>query len=360
MKKIFTLFLATLFIASCGNTGNKETSTGSTTNTWTVKTTDTNTSTSTTTWSSTTETPVVKAKVIILEEKDTPLKEMLNAEAGVEATFLSEGEIFEAFQKNMKESTEKGEQITLEPSEEWKKQWVWAIKLFVNEYYPLMVFKASDKENTQIDLETIKKENPEFIYINEIDGETYFAFKNPMFLNGIKRVQFLNAELLKTVESSSFLITWERDENKKDLLLIEDPLCPYCSQEFLGEDFQKNILPKYNIYFLPVALPSHANAPALSALWLKNKDNPKILDLIKATFENQDKLLQADVSKMENVKEILALEGFNFDIPKVEDIFKTDIQQEILSELNIAGTPTSFKKEGNKLILITDKAKELK
>lgn len=330
--------------------GNKEVDTDS--NTWT----ETNT-----TWTGNSEAPKQKFNMTIIDEPDSPMVENLKKDPGLNLTFLSteeENEISKFFINKMKEEQKENKKIVLKATPEGIKQWAKDLEIPVVEHYPLLVFKDSEKKATKIDLDAVKKENPDFVWILEKDGEKYFAFKSPIFLQGIKRVQVLWDTLAKSLESNSILVSWKYDENKKTLVFVEDPLCPYCATEYTSDKTQKKLLKEYNVYLLPLALPSHPNADKLASIWLANKDNAKINDLVVEIYKKQAQFQGLDFNNKDAIKSVIGLEGFELKTEWYND----EAVRTLATELGVSGTPSKFilDKKTNKIKVVLEAEKEIK
>lgn len=296
---------------------------------------------------------------LLLIDKNNPLEADMSKDENVNITFLKEGNsIYDNILTQMQTSSTNGDIIKINPTEEWKAQWVEPLELKVREYYPLMVFKNTEKETTNLDLDQILIENPDMVYVFEENDVKYFAFKDPILVGGIKRIQVLENELVNEIKNSYILVSDEVSADKENLLLIEDPLCPYCAQSYLAET---QLLDKYNVYVLPLALdiPWHENSDELSTMLFNNVENGKVNELLIKMFENQSALTNLTIKDWSEVKEILGLDDtFNTNISS--NVYDAQKYEMIANELGVSGTPTKMKFEWNTFTLITAPEIELK
>lgn len=303
MKKtllITTLLASTLLLASCGNTENAPlvndtkplTGGGSTVETSATSVEDVTVETETAI-DENAEAPVV----YVVGANEDLIKNATNGLVFLDDTDEVSVKLAEAMK------AESGADLTIDPTEEAKAQGVEPLKIRVWEYYPVFIF---DTTTPDFDYDRINKENPNLIYTLDTEKGKFFAFKDPSFLGAGKEVVTFNDEVTELVMANSIDTTTGK-ENDKQVILVEDPLCPYCAKKFLGTE-EAEVLNEYNtkILWLPLPIQGHENSEKLiQFMYLNAKDGVIDRNLISAVFEKQSELGALEITDGSNVIKVL-------------------------------------------------------
>jgi protein-disulfide isomerase len=277
-------------------------------------------------------------------------KEMINDQPEGLVFLDDNSDISKAFDSAMNEESWKF--IRLEPTAEAKEQGIEPIDIQIWKYAPLFVFDAATPE---FDYDRIMDENADLVYSVVVDNKTYFAFKDPSFLGSGKESVTINDEATADLYKATMSLN-ESSLNDGTIILVEDPLCPFCAQEFLSWNHEE-LIKNYNarVLFLALPIPGHENSEALINFMELNKDENWVLDsaLLRAIFEKQDDLKNISITDGENIKTILRNSSYadSVDQLKVWDLttwFDLVESERIATILWVTWTPSVFFQEWNK------------
>jgi len=348
---VATVLATTLLLASCGSD-------------------KTNENKEPVTWAGSTvkEQPVVDTNST--EKKETPTvyvvgwTDEMKTSAPQWLVFIDEtDERSVQFKKLMKENS--WSDLTIEPTEEGKKQWAQPLTIKVWEYAPLFVF---DSKVPDFDYERIVKENPNLIYTVDTKDGKFFAFKDPSFLGAWKESVILNDEYTKKIENSTMVLT-DNVKSDEKLIMVEDPLCPYCAKRFLEWNDQE-LMNKYDtkVLWLALDIPWHENSKKLiEFLGLNLKDGKLDVELMKAIFEKQTELWTLEIKDGSEIKKVLESSSYKDSVSalktwdlSVSKLYNADEANEAASILWVSGTPTTFIYKDNKFTYLVEEVKETK
>lgn len=206
-------------------------------------------------------------------------------------------------------------------------------------YYPLFVFSTN---SPNIDYKSIDKE---LIVVDE--AAQLFAFREPFFARLPKIT--MNKSVKMNAALEKFKMPFKRSDagNTHKILLIEDPLCPFCAQAFhdtaLQEEF--SAFTQEVIYFPPT---THPNSNKIIGILRANPDvHYELLGKIFSTDPENDVITKLSSIKeeqvFEEVKKIAEAAGITGlkDGEKYTDEELKELE-DLLISLNVQGTPSFF------------------
>jgi len=121
-------------------------------------------------------------------------------------------------------------------------------------------------------------------------------------------------------------------ENTKKVILVEDPLCPYCAKKFLSTE-EGEVISEYNtsILWLPLPIKGHENSEKIiQFMYLNTTDGVLNKDLISAIFEKQTELGSLEITDGSNIKKVLETSSFK---DNVETLITGDLSTSNYSKI---------------------------
>lgn len=191
----------------------------------------------------------------------------------------------------------------------------------------MKVVKGVDQgEFSQLELEVNTRRGPQTFEVFIVKGVNAVFAGSAFSKSGEKFNLPINEKLVKEG------IRFTMGSGDKQLYLVTDPECPYCTK--LEKKITKEALEKYTINLIPMPLSFHKNSKAMLYYIMAGKDNKEKVERLHSTMAKGD----------------LSYKDFK-PTQKQLDLFNEQIRKgnAAANELKATGTPSLFNSNFNKI-----------